>query len=136
MIAFTLLSICSLLLLRGPLLFFQRELKTLIEMEYDRLSDIALFEIQSAMRRGDILWEDMQEQKLYRLGGKQLFVIGKSPCKIQMGYTIEIKKEMKQDNTLYRLLKISIFLNRGPPLQGACRKYFLTACRMPAAQKI
>lgn len=63
LIAFALVTLFSFLLIRTPLLFFQRDIDCLARMELERQAEVAFAEIKSELYNNQIPWEEIAKEK-------------------------------------------------------------------------
>ena len=130
LISFTLLSLSSILLVRGPLLFFQKELKILSRLEYERIADLSFCDLKSRFLNNSISWEDLADNREKTLPPLDLVILPGQQLHLERKYIIEIKKEAFTKDASYRLLAIHIFLKRAQESKFSKYKFLVRAVEL------
>ena len=128
LISFTLLSLCSMLLIRGPIIFFQEELKTLAKLEYERIADLTFCSIKSELLSNTILWEEHIMQEAKKMPPVDIKISPQQALHIKRRFKIEINKESKDG--LQRLLKITVYIKRTNEKKFISYKYLARAVKL------
>jgi len=114
-IAFTIVSLVALPLVRNPIKSFQSQLDILEKSECERIADLTFGEIKQKLYRNEILWQELPQK------GDPKITFNYKPITVHIeGFinraiprmaTIKTKKEKKGDlDSIYRLLEIEIIL--------------------------
>ena len=128
LISFTLLSLCSMLLIRGPLIFFQKELNTLAFLEYERIADLTFCSIKSDLLSNTILWDEHMMQETKKQASLNLKIGPLQKLHIKRRFKIEVAKE--STDGLRRLLKITIYIKRNNEQKFKTYKYLARAVKV------
>ena len=119
LIAFLLVALCAVPLVRQPLTLFRAEMRSLELLERERLADWTFSEIKEKLLKNEIPWEKIpskgNKSTVFRLPPSTIRIPGCAPKQIERTYTIACRGEkIGLQDEIYRSLRIKIEFS--PPL--------------------
>lgn len=114
LIALFIITICSIPLISGPIYFYKKEVKSLEELELQRMEKKALFEIRKLLFENKIPWDSFSNKKkseaqVFFLKEKILRLKNFNEKKVPVYYRIWTEKEKEGENSvIYRKLGVEI----------------------------
>ena len=116
LIAFALVELCAVPLVRKPLKMFREEMKYLLEMEQERLADWTFTEIKELLLKNEIAWEKIPLKKgksgPFELPNATIEIPGCPTKNIERSFTLTGRGEIiGKQNEVYRQLGVHITLN-------------------------
>lgn len=115
LIAFLLVALCAVPLVRQPLKLYRAEMESLEQLEKERLADWTFSEIKELLYKNEIPWEKVpakgKETAPFPLPPSQIDIPGCSPKRMERSFTLSCKGEKEgADGALYRLLWVKVVL--------------------------
>lgn len=113
LLAFVLVTICSIPLIRQPLKLYRLEIETLEQIERERLADWTFSEIKEKLFKNEISWEKIPQKNEktapFRLPSVSLHIPGCPKKTVERQFTLQGKGEkVGPQGEIYRTLKIEI----------------------------
>ncbi len=111
-IIFSLISLLALPLARSPMKYFLSEIELLEKIESERIAENTFAEVKQAFYEKKIPWEEMKKHfsRSYYLEDNTIVIDGMHKKNIKRKYQIDLIKEKKSNDSIYRLIKITISL--------------------------
>lgn len=115
LVAFVLLTICLVPLVKQPLLLYKKERACLEEMEWERLADWTFTEVKELLLKNEIDWEKipkpLKTSANFPLPPKTICLPGYDPKEIERHFQLYTYGEKQGlENQTYRQLKVTVFL--------------------------
>ncbi|MBN1914957.1 MAG: hypothetical protein JW769_03610 [Parachlamydiales bacterium] len=117
-IALSLVLSAVTLLIQNPLRFFLAEMRTLQDMELQRIADESFYAIKEHLYSNTIAWEDLHAENLTKaprrtLSDATISIKHLSPLRVERSYQLVQKSHdrLGTDGQTYRLIYIYLFLS-------------------------
>lgn len=116
LIAFILVTICIIPLVKQPLKLYKDEMVHLEQLELERLADWTFLEVKELLLKNEIPWEKIPEKKMetgpFSMQASSIQIPGCKAKAIARSFTLKGRGEKVGNNSeIYRQLGIYIFLN-------------------------
>ncbi len=116
LIAFVVVEICLIPLVKQPLKLYKEEMNYLETMEMERLADWTFMEVKEILLKNELPWEKIPtrdaDSPRFSLPPASLSITGNKPKAVQRSYFLRGRAEKTgRDGTIYRQLGVYIFLN-------------------------
>lgn len=117
LIAFSLVTICIIPLVRQPLKLYKEEMECLEKMEMERLADWTFTEVKEILLKKEIPWEKIPAKSQYTehfpLPPSTIQIPGCATKKVERSFQFSGRGEKKgADNAVIRQLGVYVFLNK------------------------
>lgn len=115
-IVISIITISSLAIIRNPIFFFRSQIDTLIQVEYERISDLSLCDIKTKLYENSIKFEDLiknkKDTKRQLLDPISIKIPTICTKKIYRSFRVWKKENKNGENSIqYSLLKVEIYLS-------------------------
>jgi arsenate reductase-like glutaredoxin family protein len=116
LIAFSLITICAIPLIKQPLKFYREEIAKLEQIEKERIADWTFTEIKEILLKNEIPWKKLPDKgettSPFHLPPSQIQIFGKTPKMIKRSFVLTGRGEKQGLNSeVYRQLGVYVFLN-------------------------
>jgi hypothetical protein len=116
LIAFVLVMICIVPLVKQPLKLYKDEMAYLEKMELERLADWTFIEVKELLLKNEIPWEKIPPKKMetdpFPLASSTIHIPGNKPRQVSRSFTLKGRGEKTgPKDQIYRQLGVYIFLN-------------------------
>lgn len=117
LIAFTLVTICAIPLVKQPLKLYKGEIEYLKKMEQERLADWTFTEIEELLLKNAIPWEEIPGKDVttspFPLPSVTLEIPRCKPKIIERSFVLNGRGEkVGSNNEIYRQIGVLVFLNK------------------------
>lgn len=117
LIAFSLVAICIVPLVKQPLKLYQEEISRLEQIEKERLADWTFTEVKEMLLKNEIPWDSIpakgEESASFPLSPAQISIPGCTPKTLHRSFILTGRGEkVGQGNATYRQLGVYIFLEK------------------------
>jgi hypothetical protein len=116
LIAFTLVAMCAVPLIRQPALFFRKQIDSFVLLEKERIADWTFTEIKEILLKNEIAWEKIPPKGLtsppFKLAPASLQIPNCKKPPVKRSFTLHCTGEKPGRNEeIYRSLEINVKLD-------------------------